>query len=80
LGEEKGGTEMVTIESVFGERIGSIISESTGKIRSINQKYATPTIKLSGGAKFALLFLRLYLIFLVSLLVYKFWTIIHGSA
>ena len=71
---------MVTIESVFGERIGSIIRESTGKIRSINQKYATPKIKLSGGAKFALLLLRLYLIFLVVLLAYKFWTIIHGGA
>ncbi len=71
---------MITIESVFGERIGSIIRESTGKISSINQKYATPKIKLAGGAKFALLLLRLYLIFLVGLLVYKFWTIIHGGA
>jgi hypothetical protein len=70
---------MVTIERVFGERIGSVIRESTGKIRSINEKYATPKIKLSGGAKFALLLLRLYLIFLVVLLAYKFWTIIHGS-
>jgi hypothetical protein len=71
---------MVAIENVFGERIGSVIHESTGKIRSINQKYATPKIKLSGGAKVALLLLRLYLIFLVGLLVYKFWTIIHGGA
>ncbi len=71
---------MESIERVFGERIGSIISESTGKIRSINQKYATPKIKLTGGAKFALLFLRFYLIFLVVLLAYKFWTIVHGSA
>lgn len=71
---------MVSIENVFGERMGSIIHESTGKIRSINQKYATPKIKLSGGAKFALLFLRLYLIFLVVLLAYKFWTIIQGAA
>ena len=37
-------------------------------------------IKLSGGAKFALLLLRLYLLFLVVLLAYKFWTIIHGGA
>jgi hypothetical protein len=71
---------VVAIENIFGERIGNVIHESTGKIRSINQKYATPRIKLSGGAKFALLLLRLYLIFLVGLLVYKFWTIIHGGA
>ncbi|MGA2161010.1 MAG: hypothetical protein ABSG28_02245 [Methanoregula sp.] len=70
---------MVAIESVFGERIGSILRDSTGKIRSINQKYAKPQIKLSRGAKFALLFLRLYLIFLIVLLGYKFWTIVHGG-
>jgi hypothetical protein len=71
---------MVAIERLFGERIGGVIHESTGMIRSINQKYATPKIKLSGGAKLALLLLRLYLIFLVGLLVYKFWTIITGGA
>ena len=51
-----------------------------GMITRINQRYATPKIKLSKGAKFALLFLRLYLIFLVVLLGYKFWTIVHGGA
>jgi hypothetical protein len=71
---------MVAIERVFGERIGSLIGELTGKIRSINQRYANPKIKLSGGAKFALLLLELYLIFLVALLAYKFWTIIHGGS
>jgi hypothetical protein len=71
---------MVAIERVFGERIGSLISELTGKIRGINQKYANPKIKLSGGAKFALFLLKIYLIFLVVLLVYKFWTVIHGGA
>jgi hypothetical protein len=70
---------MVAAESIFGDRIGSLISELTGKIRSINQKYANPKIKLSGGAKFALLFLELYLIFLVGLLAFKFWTIITGG-
>ena len=35
---------------------------------------------MSAGVKFALLFLRLYLIFLVVLLAYKFWTIVHGGA
>jgi hypothetical protein len=71
---------MVAIETVLGERIGSVIHEFTGKIRSINQKYSTPTIKLSTGAKIALLLLEIYLIFLVALLAYKFWTIIHGGA
>jgi hypothetical protein len=71
---------MVAIESVLGERIGSAIHELTGMITRINKRYETPKIKLSKGAKFALLFLRLYLIFLVILLGYKFWTIVHGGA
>ena len=71
---------MTTMVRVLGEQIVSIVRQSTGKIRSINQKYAKPKIQLSGGAKFALLFLELYLIFLVGLLAFKFWTIIHGSA
>ncbi len=71
---------MTAVERIFGERVGSFIHESTGIIRNINQKYATPKIKLSGGAKLALFLLRLYLIFLVVLLAYKFWTIIAGGA
>ena len=70
---------MVAIESILGERIGSMLRNSTGKIRSINQRYAKPQIKLSRGAAFALLFLRLYLIFLVVLLGYKFYTIVAGG-
>jgi hypothetical protein len=73
--EEK---RMVAIERIFGERIGSIIHASTGKISSVNRRYATPKVKLTGGAKFALLLLEIYLIFLVGLLAYKFWTIMHG--
>jgi hypothetical protein len=71
---------MVTIKRVFGERIGSILGEFTEKIRQINQKYANPTITLSKGAKFALLLLEIYLLFLVGLLAYKFWTIITGGS
>ncbi|MGB9176129.1 MAG: hypothetical protein WCB46_05260 [Methanoregula sp.] len=71
---------MIAVERLFGERIGRFIHESTGTIRNINQKYATPKIKLSGGAKLALLLLRLYLVFLVVLLAYKFWMIITGGA
>ena len=67
------------LENFVGGRIGNFIREFTGKITSINQRYAKPKIKLSGGAKFALLFLEIYLIVLVALLAYRFWTIIHGG-
>ena len=52
---------MVAMERVFGERIGSILDEFTGKIRQINQKYAKPTIKLSRGQRKRLALLTAYL-------------------
>jgi hypothetical protein len=67
---------MVTIDGVFGMRIGSIIHGWVDKIHEINKKYEKPRIKMSRGVKIALLFLRLYLILLVLLLGYKFWTLL----
>ena len=46
------------------------------KIREINRRYAKPRITLSRTTRLALLALRLYLIVLVILLVYKFSTIL----
>ena len=66
----------MSIERIFGTRIGSVIRGWTDKITEINQKYATPRIKMSRGVKIALLFLRLYLVLLVVLLGYKFWTLL----
>nr|WP_320161886.1 hypothetical protein [uncultured Methanoregula sp.] len=67
---------MVTLENVFGMRIGSMIRGGVDKIHEINKKYETPRIKMSRGVRIALLFLRLYLILLVLLLGYKFWTLL----
>jgi hypothetical protein len=67
---------MITVEGMFGTRIGSVIRGWTDKITEINRKYATPRIRMSRGVKLVLLFLRLYLIFLVLLLGYKFWTML----
>jgi hypothetical protein len=66
----------MSIEGMFGARIGGVIRGWTDKITEINQKYATPRIKMSRGVKIALLFLRLYLVLLVVLLGYKFWTLL----
>ena len=68
---------MVSIERIFGARIGSVMQGWTDKIAEINQKYATPRIKMSRGVKIALLFLRVYLVLLVVLLGYKFWTLLR---
>ena len=49
--------------------------EIVGKIREINRRYSKPRIKMSRGVRFALLMLRLYLIFLVLILAYRFITL-----
>lgn len=67
---------MVTFEQVLGERIGRMVSGWTEKIHEINRKYQNPRITMSRGVKLALLFLRIYLILLVVLLAYKFWTLL----
>ena len=63
-----------------GKIFGIVISSLRGfskKISDINEKYATPKIRMSPWVKFTLMALRIYLIFLVLLLGYKFWTIVR---
>jgi len=67
---------MVTIETLIGHRMGSVLRGWSDKITEINRKYETPRIRMSRGVKIALLFLRIYLILLVILLGYKFWTLL----
>lgn len=50
---------------------------AAAKIREINRRYATPRIRLSRGTRISLLVLRLYLIMLVILLGYKFYTLLR---
>ena len=45
------------------------------KIREINLKYSQPRLKMTPLVKASLLILRLYLIMLVIILVYKFYTV-----
>jgi hypothetical protein len=42
------------------------------KIGEINHRYREPRIQMSAGVKASLLFLRIYLLFLVCLIAYKF--------
>ena len=49
------------------------------QVREINKKYATPKLKMTPTVKFALLLLRIYLIVLVLLLGFKFFTLLHGG-
>jgi hypothetical protein len=48
------------------------------KIREINQRFSVPHVKMTGGVKFALLMLRIYLLLLVAILFFKFFTLAMG--
>jgi len=52
--------------------IAGIYRSLMTEIREINTKYAAPNIQMTPFVRFNLLFLRLYLILLVLLLVYRF--------
>jgi len=45
-------------------------------IREINEKYRTPRIKMTPMVSLSLLMLRIYLVAMILLLVYKFITIV----
>jgi len=49
------------------------------RIREINEKYKTPHVKMTPAVKFALFCLRFYLLFLVGLLFFKFYTLVAGK-
>ncbi|WP_153307212.1 hypothetical protein [Syntrophobacter fumaroxidans] len=52
------------------------LSDAAETIREINRKYETPSIEMSGAVRIALFALRIYLVVLVCLFVYKFITIL----
>ncbi len=62
---------------VIRKSIRSFFADNFEKIAQINNKYKKPRIQMSRAVKFSLLLLRLYLIFLVLLLAYKFSTLIR---
>jgi hypothetical protein len=47
-------------------------------VREINRRYAKPRLKTTPMVKIALLMLRIYLLLLVVILLYKFFTLIMG--
>lgn len=61
---------------VFVKGIKKFFSDTFAQIREINEKYAVPQIKTSAWTRLALILLRVYLIVLILLLVYKFITLL----
>lgn len=52
----------------------SVFHDAVAKIREINRTYAVPRIRLTTGTKVVLVVLRLYLLFLVGMLLYALIT------
>jgi len=46
------------------------------RIREINQKFHVPHVKMTRGVKHALLMLRIYLLLLIGILFFKFFTLV----
>ena len=63
-------------DGLSGGRLVEYIRRQYSFITEINRKYATPRITMSRWVKLSLLILRLYLIFLVILLAYRFLTLL----
>jgi hypothetical protein len=67
------------LKAPSGKRVRSVLRSIIWSrfytIRQINRKYSTPRIKTTPMVKIALLMLRIYLILLVLILIYKFYTL-----
>jgi hypothetical protein len=61
---------------VMAQRLRGFARKQYSLITGINRKYAQPRIRMSRWVRLSLLLLRLYLIFLVLLLGYRFWTLL----
>ena len=63
--------------TIYNRSLKGFLKNRFRKIREINKKYANSTIKMTPAVKISLLLLRLYLIFLVFILMYKFITLLR---
>ena len=59
-----------------GSLLGRTFNRWTAKIKEIHKRYSQPRLKMTPLVKVSLLVLRLYLILLVIILVYKFYTVV----
>jgi hypothetical protein len=56
----------------------TLVGGNLDKVRAINRRYARPRLTISPAVRVCLLILRLYLLFLVGLLAYRFVAIVVG--
>ena len=58
-------------------RISNVFRGWRKKVNDINKKYSKPRLKMTPLVRVALIALRLYLIMLVFILIYKFYTLVR---
>ncbi len=58
--------------------IGAFFSRRFSRVREINRRYGGHRVAMSPGVRIALLLLRIYLLALVGVLVFKFFMILAG--
>ena len=63
----------MTFRELIFKPIKRFFTNTLAQVAEINKKYAKPQIKTNKAVKFSLLMLRLYLILLIGILVYKFY-------
>jgi len=63
-------------KSPFHKKFIAAIQNQIRVVRDINEKYATPRIKMTKWVSIALLGIRIYLIILVIILAFKFITLV----
>ena len=57
--------------------ISEFFESAWDAVREVNRRYKKPHIKMTRAVQFSLGLLRFYLIFLVALLVWKFFSELH---
>ncbi len=58
------------------ETLRTIFSDGIEKVQAINARYAQPRLAMAPAVRWSLLALRIYLLTLVGLLAYKFYTLV----
>lgn len=70
---------MLSRFEVMNRKIADFFGDNISKIREINKRYSEPRIKMTKMVYFSLLFLRVYLVMIVLLVIYKFVMIVIGK-
>jgi hypothetical protein len=67
---------MIRVKRTMRQRLKRFLSRRFYKIVQINRKYSVPRIRMTPLVSGSMLMLRLYLLFLVCVLFYKFYTLL----